>query len=248
MATLKKIAVYGGRGALGSACVNHFKNANWWVINVDLKHNDNADYNITLPETSSWVEQEEHAMHQIDGALMGEKLNAVVCVAGGWASGNAAHSLSKTADRMWRQCVWSPTIAASIAAKFMAPSGLLALTGAQIALDKTPTMIGYGMAKAAVHHLTTSLGAEGSGLPRNSVTVAILPAVLDTEDNRKRMSKCDFSSWTPPTFVAQLLEKWILHEEERPPNGCLVELITKNNVTDVMLPALEDMGTYDPGQ
>lgn len=36
-------------------------------------------------------------------------------------------------------------------------------------------MLGYGMAKAAVHQLTKGLGENKSGLPANSVAVAILP-------------------------------------------------------------------------
>ena len=38
-------------------------------------------------------------------------------------------------------------------------------------------MIGYGMAKAAVHQLTHSLGQPGSGLPAGTTAVAILPCV-----------------------------------------------------------------------
>lgn len=36
-------------------------------------------------------------------------------------------------------------------------------------------MIGYGMAKAAVHQLTKSLGQKESGLPEDSIAVCILP-------------------------------------------------------------------------
>ena len=36
-------------------------------------------------------------------------------------------------------------------------------------------MIGYGMAKAAVHQLVSSLGAPDSGLPANTSVLAILP-------------------------------------------------------------------------
>lgn len=36
-------------------------------------------------------------------------------------------------------------------------------------------MIGYGMAKAAVHQLIKSLAAEKSGLPPGATAVAILP-------------------------------------------------------------------------
>lgn len=64
-------------------------------------------------------------------------------------------------------------------------------------------MIGYGMAKAAVHHLTKSLAGKDGGLPNNSVAVAILPETLDTPMNRKWMPKADTSKWTPLTFVSK---------------------------------------------
>lgn len=64
-------------------------------------------------------------------------------------------------------------------------------------------MIGYGMAKAAVHQLVKSLSAPKSGLPKDAKTVAILPVTLDTPMNRKFMPKADFSSWTPLEYVAE---------------------------------------------
>lgn len=36
-------------------------------------------------------------------------------------------------------------------------------------------MIGYGMAKAAVHQLVKSMAAENSGMPNDSNVVAISP-------------------------------------------------------------------------
>ena len=38
-------------------------------------------------------------------------------------------------------------------------------------------MMGYGMAKAAVHQLTKSLAGANSGMPNGAVTTAILPYV-----------------------------------------------------------------------
>ncbi|CAG4947792.1 unnamed protein product [Colias eurytheme] len=229
-----RIVVYGGRGALGSACVNHFKNANFWVANIDLSSNDKADVNITVPKDGTWLQQEEHVVNELGAALQGQKVNAVICVAGGWAGGNAAKDLSKQADLMWRQSVWSSTIAATLASKYLAPGGLLALTGAKAALEGTPGMIGYGMAKGAVHQLTKSLGAKDSGLPENSLAVAILPVTLDTEMNRKWMPKADFGTWTPLSYVAQMFDKWI-KGEDRPASGSLVALVTKDNVTELIV-------------
>lgn len=81
---------------------------------------------------------------------------------------------------MWKQSVWSSTISATISSHFLKPGGVLTLTGADAALKGTPGMIGYGLAKGAVHQLTKSLAEEKSGLPDNSLVVSILPITLDT--------------------------------------------------------------------
>jgi NAD(P)-dependent dehydrogenase (short-subunit alcohol dehydrogenase family) len=64
-------------------------------------------------------------------------------------------------------------------------------------------MIGYGMAKAAVHQLVRSLAAPGSGLTQDATVLAILPSTLDTPNNRKFMPAADTSTWTPLEVVAQ---------------------------------------------
>jgi NAD(P)-dependent dehydrogenase (short-subunit alcohol dehydrogenase family) len=49
-------------------------------------------------------------------------------------------------------------------------------------------MMGYGMAKAAVHQLVKSLASpDKSGLPDKTFTAALLPVTLDTPNNRKWM-------------------------------------------------------------
>ena len=62
-------------------------------------------------------------------------------------------------------------------------------------------MIGYGMAKAAIHQLVKSLAdSDKSGLPEGTFTAAILPITLDTPMNRKWMPKAgsksnQFETW-----------------------------------------------------
>lgn len=79
----------------------------------------------------------------------------------------------------------------------------MVLTGAKAALGGTSFMIGYGMAKAAVHQLTQSLAQKNSGMPANSHAVCILPVTLDTPGNRQGMPNADFSSWTPCDTVSE---------------------------------------------
>jgi len=116
----------------------------------------------------------------------------VINVAGGWAGGCARDKdWIKNADLMWKQSVWSSAISGSLATQHLVSGGLLVLPGAKPATGGTPGMMGYGMAKAAVHQLVKSLGSSGSGLPDNVNVVGILPITLDTPMNRKFMSGAD---------------------------------------------------------
>lgn len=165
--------------------------------------NELADANVAVEKDDDWVKQETTILSQLQDILKDQKLDAVICVAGGWAGGNASDGLAKNADLMWRQSVWSSTIAAAISARFLKDGGVLTLTGADAALNGTPGMIGYGLAKAAVHQLTKSLAANSSGLPSGSLVASILPITLDTPMNRKWMPKADFGTWTPLDFIAK---------------------------------------------
>ena len=68
---------------------------------------------------------------------------------------------------------------------------LLVLPGAKPAVAGTPGMMGYGMAKAAVHQLVKSLASPGSGLPDLACVLGLLPVTLDTPMNRKFMPGAD---------------------------------------------------------
>lgn len=75
-------------------------------------------------------------------------LHGIICVAGGWTGGNIiSQEFLKSVDQMWKQSVESSAVAAFLAGKLLKQDGLLVLTGAQAALNPTPSMIGYGMAK-----------------------------------------------------------------------------------------------------
>lgn len=135
---------------------------------------------------------------------------------------------------MWKQSVWSSTISAALGAKHLKTDGLLVLPGAKPALGGTAGMMGYGMAKAAVHQLTKSLGDPKSGLPEKASALALLPITLDTPMNRKWMPKADTTTWTSLEFVANLLHGWASEPGKRPATGSLVQLVTKNNETELV--------------
>jgi NAD(P)-dependent dehydrogenase (short-subunit alcohol dehydrogenase family) len=226
----KAVLIYGGKGALGSHLVQFFKNKGFHVGSIDFVANESADYNILLQNSLNLEEQGECVKN---GVPEGLKLDAVVCVAGGWAGGSAASKdFLKNSNLMMQQSLWTSLIASSVAAKCLKEEGTLVLTGAQPALSPTPGMIGYGVAKAAVHQLTRSVGSDKGGLPKGSKALAILPVTLDTPMNRKFMKVDD--TWTPLEDVANILHNWITSPES-PPSGSLVQLITKGGKTETVI-------------
>ncbi|RLW09066.1 hypothetical protein DV515_00002910 [Chloebia gouldiae] len=230
----RRVLVYGGRGALGSQCVRYFKSKDWWVASIDLAENADASANVVVTTTDSFPEQAEQVTAAVGKLLGEEKVDAILCVAGGWAGGSAkAKSLYKNCDLMWKQSVWTSTISSHLATKHLKEGGLLTLTGAQAALSGTPGMIAYGMAKGAVHQLCQSLAGASSGLPAGSAAVAILPVTLDTPANRKSMPDADFSSWTPLEFIAETFYEWITGKD-RPSSGSLIQVITTGGKTELV--------------
>ncbi|KAF1598393.1 UNVERIFIED_CONTAM: Dihydropteridine reductase, partial [Eudyptes robustus] len=205
-----------------------------WVASIDLAENEDASANVVVGATDSFPEQAEQVTTEVGKLLGEEKVDAILCVAGGWAGGSAkAKSLYKNCDLMWKQSIWTSTISSHLATKHLKEGGLLTLTGAQAALSGTPGMIGYGMAKGAVHQLCQSLAGANSGLPSGSAAVAVLPVTLDTPANRKSMPDADFSSWTPLEFIAETFFDWVTGKN-RPNSGSLIQVITTGGKTELV--------------
>uniref|UniRef100_H0VC50 Dihydropteridine reductase n=1 Tax=Cavia porcellus TaxID=10141 RepID=H0VC50_CAVPO len=229
----RRVLVYGGRGALGSRCVQAFRAHNWWVASIDVVENEEASASVVVKMTDSFTEQADQVTTEVGNLLGEEKVDAILCVAGGWAGGSAkSKSFLKNCDLMWKQSMWTSTISGHLATKHLKEGGLLTLTGAKAALDGTPGMIGYGMAKAAVHQLCQSLAGNKSGLPPGATAVAVLPVTLDTPMNRKSMPDADFSSWTPLEFLVETFHDWITGKH-RPRSGSLIQVVTTKGKTEL---------------
>ncbi|XP_030224498.1 quinoid dihydropteridine reductase a [Gadus morhua] len=229
-----RVLVYGGKGALGSQLVQHFKSKGWWVGSIDMALNEEASDNVLVKRSECFMEQADQVTADVAQLLGQQKVDAILCVAGGWAGGKcSSKDLVKNSDLMWKQSVWTSTISSQLAALHLKTGGLLALTGAKACLTGTPGMVGYGMAKAAVHQLCRSLGEKNSGLPADAIAVAILPVTLDTPMNRKFMPDADFGTWTPLEYVSEMFFGWA-SGVDRPVTGSLVQLITTGGATEAV--------------
>ncbi|KAJ2013133.1 hypothetical protein GGI06_003916, partial [Coemansia sp. S85] len=123
------VIIYGGSGALGSVAVRLFKQRMYQVINIDLSSNASADHSIAVPSNFETLsEQSTYISDKVSGILNNNKVDAIVCVAGGWQGGNAASKgFIGSADKSIKQSVNTSLIAASLAARYLSPTGLLVL-------------------------------------------------------------------------------------------------------------------------
>lgn len=55
-----------------------------------MKENEQADANILIDKDLDLGKQETNVLTTLESLLAGQKLDAIICVAGGWAGGNAA--------------------------------------------------------------------------------------------------------------------------------------------------------------
>ena len=99
------------------------------------------------------------------------------------------------------------------------PDGRIVNVGANGALKAAAGMGAYAASKSGVHRLTESLAEELKATP---VTVnAVLPSILDTEQNRKDMPDADPAKWVQPSDLARVM-LFLASPESRAITGALI--------------------------
>ena len=97
--------------------------------------------------------------------------------------------------------------------------GRIVNVGANGAVRAAAGMGAYAASKAGVHKLTEGLAEE---LKTTSVTVnAVLPSILDTDQNRKDMPDADPARWVRPADLARVM-LFLASPESRAITGALI--------------------------
>jgi dihydropteridine reductase len=202
----KSVLVYGGSGALGEAVVSRFVSAGWNTTSVDLSANVEASSSQVLNKDEDWKTQTLGLL----ASQQGQSFDAVINVAGGWGGDTAPDvALFDTFDFNVTLNLKTAVSACHVAANLLKPGGLVVLTGsAPVHAGGTGFMLSYGIAKAGLHHMVTSLATESGGMPNGSNVVCILPATIDTPGNRAGMPDADFDAWTRPEVISECLLRW----------------------------------------
>ena len=207
-----------------------------------------------------------------DDADGGLKLDAIICASGGWEGDPPsinvdalkseldptdsmeekmliadARAHGDAVERMMKMNLYPVLAAGRAMDRYMASQGLFVAFGAAAALAPTPSMYGYGAAKAAVHHYIQTLGASsgpktgvGHKAQRQKASIAlrrdreylddltalaILPSMLDTPNNRRFAEPdADFDTWTKPEVIAREVATWLGKPYLRPNSGALIKV------------------------
>jgi dihydropteridine reductase len=226
-------------------------------LTVDLVRGVHSFLHGQQQHTHTHDEDEEH---QSPSTMPG--LDAIVVASGGWTNDpkdessrgdnslsaieQHATAFSTTIEEMRRKNL-DPCVASGyIAQRFMNPSGLFVVLGATAALQPTPGMVGYGLAKAGAHFYVQTLGAcTGQSLESKSIrkegakartrnmdslsAMAILPTTIDTAANRRAFPNGDYKEWVRPLDIAKEIATWVHEPSLRPHSGSLVKVRATEN-------------------
>eukprot|EP00938_MAST-03A_sp_MAST-3A-sp1_P001334 g1334.t1 len=230
----KRALVLGGAGQLGRSVVSRFMKSGWKTISVDHVYSEEATGSIEIPQVDGkdWIEKTKN----VTNMLQTDTYDAVIVTAGGWAGGHISEieGLYGVED-MWKRCAQSAAMGGYMSSKLLGEDGLLVFTGASVVVSGgTSFMAGYGMAKAATHHLVKSM-SSGDDLASGSTVLAILPETIDTPENRTNMPDADFMSWTPMGHICDEIFKWADANESRPESGSLLHVRTSDGDTKFVL-------------
>jgi NAD(P)-dependent dehydrogenase (short-subunit alcohol dehydrogenase family) len=133
------------------------------------------------------------------------RVDALVCLVGGFAGGALVETDRATWDRMLAMNLTSAFTAchAVVPRMLAAGYGRVVLTSSRAVLPPVAGLFAYTVAKAAVVAFTQALAAETRG--RGVSVNAVAPSTMDTPANRAAMPGSDRAGWVPVESVAETI-------------------------------------------
>jgi NAD(P)-dependent dehydrogenase (short-subunit alcohol dehydrogenase family) len=163
--------------------------------------------------------QAERFMGEVANAF--GRLDGLAAVAGAYAG---AGPLEKAPLDEWRTMMDANLETAFAACRAALPhllktGGRIVTVASRTAQDGGANAAAYAVSKAGVIALTRAIALENKD--RGVRANCVLPATIDTPDNRAAMPKADFSKWTPPSAIAGLIA-FLLSPRSAPLTGGLL--------------------------
>jgi NAD(P)-dependent dehydrogenase (short-subunit alcohol dehydrogenase family) len=216
----RTIAITGGHGVLGRAVVEAALADGLNVAVID--HASGLPVPAGVLELGGVDLTDATAAERAMGAVVERfgRLDALLNIAGGFVW-QTVDDAEPAWSRMFALNLTTALNATRAALPHLkaSPEGRIVNVGANAALKSAAGMGAYAASKAGVHRLTESLAEE---LKPTSVTVnAVLPSILDTEQNRKDMPEADPAKWVRPADLARVM-LFLASPESRAITGALI--------------------------
>jgi NAD(P)-dependent dehydrogenase (short-subunit alcohol dehydrogenase family) len=225
---LRAVIVTGGSGALGRAVTAKFLGSGDrvlvpWVLKAErdaIEAEEGAalaDGRLILVEADLC---EEAGARAAANALPDAEI--LVNGVGGFAGGPPVVETDlEVWDRMFRMNVRSAVAMsrAVLPAMLARGRGAIVNVASRAAFDRPPGLAAYSAAKAAIVVLTEALQREVQA--RGVRVNAVVPTTIDTPANRAAMPDADFSLWTPPARIADVIH-WLASDASASVRGGLI--------------------------
>jgi len=214
------IAVTGGHGSLGRAVVEAALADGLRVAVIDHAAGQSVPEGV-LELAGVDLTDPASAQTAIDAvAAHFGRLDALLNIAGGFV-----WQTTDDADPAWAKMFALNVATALNASRAALPhlkrsdEGRIVNVGANGALRAAAGMGAYAASKAGVHRLTEAMAEE---LKDTNVTVnAVLPLILDTDQNRRDMPDADPAKWVAPADLARIM-LFLASPESRAMTGALI--------------------------
>ena len=216
----RTLVITGGHGVLGRAVLEAALSDGLSVAVVDHARGQTAPDGVL--ELGGVDLTDPAAAEQAMAAVVErfDRLDALLNIAGGFVW-QTIDDAEPAWDRMFALNLKTALNASRAALPFLkqSPEGRIVNVGANAALKSAAGMGAYAASKAGVHRLTESLAEELKATP---VTVnAVLPSILDTEQNRADMPDADPAKWVQPSDLARVM-LFLASPESRAITGALI--------------------------
>jgi len=228
MSSARCAVVTGGTGALGRAVVGSLLEAGDrvavpWIVKEER---DALAASHSAAASDGRLVLLEADVAEADGgaalALAAPDATLLVNGVGGFAGGTPVHETDlEVWDRLYRMNLRTAvaTTRAIVPGMIAAGGGVIVNVTSQAAPARPPGLAAYSAAKDAVIVLTETLQKELAG---HDIRVnAVAPGTIDTPANRRAMPDADFSSWTPPEHIAQVI-RWLASDDASSVRGGVI--------------------------
>jgi NAD(P)-dependent dehydrogenase (short-subunit alcohol dehydrogenase family) len=221
--TEKVALVTGANGGLGTHVTKTMLDAGFTVVGLATRIQQ-SDFNhpnfIALPATLNSLDTAKKAVATVIARC--GKIDVLAHLVGAFTGG---HSVADTDDATWQRMFDANLNSAFHILRAVIPgmrkvkAGRIIAIASRQAEEPSPKIGAYSASKAALVSLirTVALENKDAGITAN----VILPATMDTPNNRKGMPGADVSQWVQPASVASLVV-WLAGDAGKDVTGAAI--------------------------